>query len=164
MGARPCVLTIQTNHPGRNLVPKHKTIKFDIVGEWYSTYTKWLFVYLIPDRIEIRNVGFWGEGKTGVPREKPLGAKERTNNKLNPHMASTLVFEPGPHWWEASAVTTALSLAPQTFIQGTPSVLKMWLISKRVDMFKFTLITITKTFTNWTISLKSIYYLCEFNI
>ena len=155
MGARPCVLTIQTNHPGRNLVPKHKTIKFDIVGEWYSTSTKSFFVYLIPDWIEIWNVGFWGEGKTGVPGEKPLRAKERTNNKLNPHMASMPGFEPGPHWWGVSALTTAQSLAPQTSIQGTPSVLKMWLISKRVDMFKFTLITITKTFTNWTISPKS---------
>ena len=34
------------------------------------------------------------EGKTGVPGEKPLGAKERTDNKLNPHMASTPGFEP----------------------------------------------------------------------
>ena len=47
--------------------------------------------------LEFGNVGFRGEGKTGVPREKPLGAKERTNNKLNPHMASTPGFEPGPH-------------------------------------------------------------------
>ena len=39
--------------------------------------------------LEFGNVGFWGEGKTVVPREKLLGAKERTNNKLNPHMAST---------------------------------------------------------------------------
>ena len=35
------------------------------------------------------SVGFWGEGKTGVPGEKPLVARERTNNKLNPHMAMT---------------------------------------------------------------------------
>ena len=34
--------------------------------------------------------GFLGEGKTGVPRKKPLGAEKRTNNKLNPHM------KPGP--------------------------------------------------------------------
>ena len=34
--------------------------------------------------LEFGNVGFWGEGKTGVAREKPLGARERTNNKLNP--------------------------------------------------------------------------------
>ena len=45
--------------------------------------------------------------KTGVPAEKPLAAKERNINKLNPHMASTLAFEPGPHWWKASALTTA---------------------------------------------------------
>ena len=53
------------------------------------------------------------EGKTGVPGEKPLRAKERTNNKLNPHMVSMPGFEPGPHWWKASALTTAPSLAPQ---------------------------------------------------
>jgi len=34
----------------------------------------------------------------GKPGEKPLGAKERTNNKLNPHMASTQGLEPGPRW------------------------------------------------------------------
>ena len=56
---------------------------------------------------------FEERGKTGVPGEKPLGAKERTNNKLNPHMASTPGFEPGPHWWEVSAPTTAPSLAPR---------------------------------------------------
>ena len=35
--------------------------------------------------LEFGGVSFYGEGKTGVPGEKPLGAKERTNNKLNPH-------------------------------------------------------------------------------
>ena len=30
--------------------------------------------------LEFASVGFWGEGKTGVPGEKPLGARERTNN------------------------------------------------------------------------------------
>ena len=53
--------------------------------------------------LELGNVDFWGEGETGVPREKPLGAKE----KLNPQMALTLGFEPGPQWWEASALTNA---------------------------------------------------------
>ena len=38
--------------------------------------------------------------------EKRLGARERTNNKFNPLMASTPGFEPGPHWWEPSALTT----------------------------------------------------------
>ena len=36
--------------------------------------------------LEFRSVGFSGEGKTGVPGEKPLEARTRTNNKLNPHM------------------------------------------------------------------------------
>ena len=35
--------------------------------------------------LEFRSVGFCGEGKTRVPREKPLGARERTNNNLK-HM------------------------------------------------------------------------------
>ena len=32
--------------------------------------------------LEFGNVGFWGEGKTGTPGEKPLGARTRTINKL----------------------------------------------------------------------------------
>ena len=32
-------------------------------------------------------IEFWGEGKTGVPGEKPLEARERTNNIPSPHMA-----------------------------------------------------------------------------
>jgi len=33
--------------------------------------------------LEFGCVGFLGEGKTGAPGEKPLGARTRTNNKLN---------------------------------------------------------------------------------
>ena len=44
-------------------------------------------VLAFQSELEFGSVGFWGEGKTGVPREKPLGAKEKTNGKLNPHMA-----------------------------------------------------------------------------
>ena len=47
--------------------------------------------------LEFGSAGLCGEGKTGVPGEKPLGARKRTNNKLNPHMASTPGVEPGPH-------------------------------------------------------------------
>ena len=61
--------------------------------------------------LEFGNVGFWGEGKTGVPGEKPLGARERTNNKLNPHMASTPGFEHGPHWWEVSTLLGCFRLS-----------------------------------------------------
>ena len=62
--------------------------------------------------LEFGSVSFRGEGKAGVPGEKPLRVRERTNNKLNPHMASTLGVERGPHWWEVSALTTAPPLLP----------------------------------------------------
>ena len=48
-----------------------------------------------------------------VPGEKPFGAMERTNNKLDPHMVSTPGFQPAPQWWEASALTTAPPLLSQ---------------------------------------------------
>jgi len=56
---------------------------------------------------------FEESGKPKYP-EKNLAEQRRepTNNKLNPHMVSTRGFEPGPHWWEASALTTAPFLAP----------------------------------------------------
>ena len=61
--------------------------------------------------LEFGNVGFLkrrdGTGQDGVPGEKPLGAKGRAYNKLGPLLASTLGFDPGPHWLEASSLTTA---------------------------------------------------------
>ena len=47
--------------------------------------------------LEFACVGFGGEGKTGIPGEKPLRARMRTNNKLNPHMTHGPGVEPGPH-------------------------------------------------------------------
>ena len=39
------------------------------------------------NELEFGYVGFlYWEGKTGVPGEKTLGTRARTNNKLNPHM------------------------------------------------------------------------------
>ena len=66
-------------------------------------------------RLEFRNVTFWGETKTRVPREKPLKAWEGTNNKLNPCVASTPGFEPGPQWQETCSCTAAPSFAPLLF-------------------------------------------------
>ena len=51
----------------------------------------------------LSNVGFWGEGKTGVPWEKPDRAEKRTN-KVNPHVTPSLGMEPGSHWWKARAL------------------------------------------------------------
>ena len=63
--------------------------------------------------LDFESVGFGGEEKTiEVPGEKPLRARERTNNKLNPHMASSPGFERGLHWWEASFLTTVPPLSP----------------------------------------------------
>ena len=53
-------------------------------------------------------------GKPENPEKNPQ-SNARTNNKLNPHMTPGPGFEPGPHWWEASAVTTA----PTLLIQAT---------------------------------------------
>ena len=60
--------------------------------------------------LEFENAGFWGEQKTGVPGEKPLGAEKRTNNKLEIHMTLGPGIELGTHCWKASALTTAPSL------------------------------------------------------
>ena len=40
-------------------------------------------------------------------REANRRARTRTNNKHNPQIASPRAIEPGPHWWEASSLTTA---------------------------------------------------------
>ena len=60
--------------------------------------------------LDFGSFGFWGKGKSRVLRQKPLRAKGRTNNKLNPRMASMPGFKPGPHWGEGSALATALPL------------------------------------------------------
>ena len=79
-----------------------------------STSTKWFFVYLIPGRIGIWKCWFLGRGENRSTRRKTSRSKGENQQqiKLNPHMASTQGFEPGPHWWEASALTNAPSLAP----------------------------------------------------
>jgi len=51
-------------------------------------------------------------GKLENP-EKTLGARARTNNKLNPHMTPCPGIEPRTHWWEASTLTTAPTLLPE---------------------------------------------------
>ena len=51
-----------------------------------------LIVDTFQARIGIWKSWFWGEGKTGVPGEKPLGAEKRTNNKLNPQMTCSICY------------------------------------------------------------------------
>ena len=48
------------------------------------------------------------------------GKFSTTNNKLNPHMASTPGVEPGPHWWEASALHHCANLASPFVVGSLP--------------------------------------------
>ena len=50
--------------------------------------------------LEFGNVGFFWRKKNRRTQRKTLGARTRTNNKLNPHMTPRPGIEPGPHWWE----------------------------------------------------------------
>ena len=60
-------------------------------------------------RIELESDGFCGEGKTGVPGEKPLRSRVE-NQQTQPTYDAD--------WWEASALTTAPSLLS---LIGSPS-------------------------------------------
>ena len=87
----------------------HLNSDLEIAHPWSGTS------FTIPGRIGIWNLkiimlSFEERGKPEYPEKKRLGVKERTNHKLNPHVASTLGFEPGPHRWEATALTTATPL------------------------------------------------------
>ena len=55
-------------------------------------------------------------------RERPeypeinLAVQSREPTKLYQHMTPSLGIEPRPHWWEASALTTAPALHPNVRI------------------------------------------------
>ena len=61
--------------------------------------------------VDKSNLGFWGEGKAEFP--EIISRCRVENQKLNPHLTPALGIDPGPHWWEASALTTAPSLHPK---------------------------------------------------
>ena len=75
--------------------------------------TEWLFSPLFPGRIGIWKCWFLWREENRSTRRKTLGARTRTNNKLNPRMTQSPGIEPRPRWWEASALTTAPSLLPK---------------------------------------------------
>ena len=72
-----------------------------------------LICLLIRDTTNTNQVVHWFLEERGnwSTRRKPLGAEKRTD-KLNPHLTPDLGIEPGPHWWEVIALTTAPSLHP----------------------------------------------------
>ena len=81
-----------------------------------------------PERIGIRSwdvlefakleiiINIEQRGKPEYPEKKPgektLGARTRTDNKLNPHMSPSPGIELGPYLWQGNAPTTASSLLP----------------------------------------------------
>ena len=68
--------------------------------------TRSFFVFLIPVEIGIWKRWFLRRGKNRSTRRKTSQShKKRTNNKVNPYMASTPALEPSPHWWQASALS-----------------------------------------------------------
>ena len=67
-----------------------------------------MFTILKSNQIK-SNVAFWRLDKTGISGEKPIGS-EKGINLLSPLMTPSLGIEPGPHWWKASADTTAPTL------------------------------------------------------
>ena len=52
---------------------------------WELLRTRLKHVRAFQIELEFESVGFKGEGRTEVPGEKPLSAKEKTNNKPNLH-------------------------------------------------------------------------------
>ena len=62
--------------------------------------------------LDLGNVGFGGEGKTGVPGEKTSRSRVENQQQTQPTYDAGSGMEPGPHWWEASALTTAPTLLP----------------------------------------------------
>ena len=50
---------------------------------------------------------FMEGGKPENPEKNPR-SKDENQQQTQPHMTPEPGIEPGPHWWEASALTTAL--------------------------------------------------------
>ena len=64
----------------------------------------------------LRNVGFCGERRSGEPVAEPSEQGREpppSKKKIGPHMTPIPGIEPGPHWFKASALTTAPSLRPK---------------------------------------------------
>ena len=66
-------------------------------------------LYLSWSNWNLEMLGFEKRGKPEYPAKTSDGAKEKTKNKLYPHMTLTLGFEPRLHWWEVSSLTTVPS-------------------------------------------------------
>ena len=100
--------------------------------------TERLLTPLFPGRIGIWKCWFLRREENRSIRRKTLGAGTRTNNKLNPRMMPRPGIEPRPHWWEASALTTAPFLLLESLyvpgiIMSFPSVVNTVSVTVTVD-------------------------------
>ena len=53
---------------------------------------------IIQIKLELEMLVFEERGKLEYPEKNPLGARKRTNNKLNSHMTPGPGIKPGTHW------------------------------------------------------------------
>ena len=62
-----------------------------------------------PDRIGIWKCWFWKRGENRSTRRKTSRSKDENQQQTQPRYdaesGNLLGIEPGPHWWEASALT-----------------------------------------------------------
>ena len=72
---------------------------------------QWLFVQYFQIKLEFGMLAFVEGGKPENLEMNPH-SKGENQQKLNPHIMTGPGIEPGPHWWEATALTTASSLLP----------------------------------------------------
>ena len=106
----PCPLAMKSMHVKKTA--KRIFLPMEHLGVYLLKH-----VCMFQIELEFGNVGFLGEGKTRVPGEKRLGAKERTNNKLKSHgvnaKTSTWATTVGGGGAGESALTTAGPLLRQ---------------------------------------------------
>ena len=107
--------------------PWRYVCKAILYGRWNEKKNCFLRVHMNPFKrfrafqieLEFGSVGFWGEGKTGVPREKPLGARQRTNNKLNPQFPDRLLVLDSSDLWIGVEIDDTVSGCADTSETGT---------------------------------------------
>ena len=86
----------------------------------HSCFTEWRdYTSQTESQQTKSNVGFWYGEKTEKREEKSLrGDKKKRTNNLKPRMTAGQGIQPEPHWWKASALTSALTFLSSIFPWG----------------------------------------------
>ena len=77
---------------------------------------RWLISTILPGSNWNLECWFKWRRENWRTRRKNLGARTRTNQKLNTHVISDSGVEPQPQLWEASAHTPLLHTAPLAYV------------------------------------------------